>query len=116
MKLLLYFKLQFKFFLLSIIIIVLPYLAFIKFSPYQVDGMEYFILAFLLIAKFSYFQNSVYRKSIEDAAKSGLMKTLNRTPSKNEIVIRVNDYVNARDLMLGLTALCVMIIAVFAKF
>lgn len=86
-----------------------------KFSPYQVEGIHFFFLLFLLISKFSLFQNSPYKKEIEVTARENLSKRLKRTPSKSEIVVHTNDYLVARDTMLGITGLAILIIGVFLK-
>lgn len=115
MNILTYLKYQYKTLFILLLCFPIPLYFFLKFSPYHVDGVQYFFLVFLLILKFSFFNNQEYKKEIEDAAKSKLSKKIKRTPSKSEIVMEVNHYANARDAVIGFNALLIIFLGTFKE-
>lgn len=116
MKAFSYFTIQFKLLIVLLCIFPIPLFLFLRFSPYEVEGIQFFFLAFLIILKLSFFQNSTYKKTIEPVAKSKLSKKLKRTPSKSEIVQIVNDYANSRDIVLAINGVLILLLGTFQKF
>lgn len=109
-NLLLHIRLQYHVFLLIQVFTTLPLV--VIFLNYKSDfpDIEYFFFGLIFLLKIIFFREKEYRAKLGRTVSSSLSKELNRTPSKNEIVQRINTYVNGRDMVLGLSLLILFIV------
>jgi hypothetical protein len=75
---------------------VLPLWLLFEFSPYPLPKVQYFVIGIIYLSNYVFFKESRYRAKIEKKVESQLKNELNRTPSKNEIIIRINTIVSHR--------------------
>ena len=111
-KLLLYFRLQYGLFLILVCLTAIPLLLVYLFSPYEWKNLYWFFLTFIFALKVVFYKEAPYKKKVSSGVREGLTKELKRVPSKMEVVNRVEDLVQARDVMLVSSGLLVVIITV----
>jgi uncharacterized membrane protein YkgB len=107
-----YFKIQWKRLFVYLSISCIPLLALYEFLPYKIDHLHTAFIAILVCMKLFSNNEYQYRKNLKEIVKIGLQKELKKTPSKQQIIKRENDYVTSRDIMLAISLLGVVIIAI----
>jgi len=112
-KILLYFKLQFKFFVILCLICLLPLWAFYQFANFKVDYIYLGFFAILLIIRLLQPKEDHYRKIMTNKILHGLEKELNQTPNTNQIVKRSNEYVESRDFAIIFVAALIFLITIY---
>ena len=112
-QLLLYLKLQSVLFIVIFLVTVLPLTLVFKYSPYQIEGIQYLFLVILLGLKVIFLKDRSYKRKIRKKVKTSLDKELGRPSPGNLLVKRVEDYENAQDVVLGLTAISILFVCVY---
>ncbi|MFZ9000619.1 MAG: hypothetical protein ACO20H_04915 [Bacteriovoracaceae bacterium] len=109
-NLLLQIRLQYHVFLLIQLFLTLPLV--VIFLNYKKDfpDIEYLFFGLIFLLKIIFFREKEYRVKLGKTVSKSLSKELGRTPSKSEIVQRINAYVNGRDLMLGFSLFILFIV------
>jgi hypothetical protein len=111
-KMMLYFKLQIKLLIILLSVCLPPYLASIYLLEKPVPNIHYLFIILLFVFKILFFQDGPYRARMRNVAKDQLQKELKKNPSNTLIYQRLTDMINARDAMLILTGLIIVIIAI----
>jgi hypothetical protein len=115
-KLLLYFRLQYKVFLLLVLLTTVPLLLVYLFSPYEWDNLYWLFLTLLFALKVIFYKDGPYKSKVSAGVRDKLTKELKRVPSKMEVVNRVEDLVQARDAMLVASGILIVLVSiVFGK-
>ena len=104
-------------FLILFLLTVLPLILFFQFSPYQVEGVQYLFLVSLLGLKVIFLKDRSYKKKIKKRVKASLDRELGRPAPGSLLIKRLEDYENAQDLVLGISALSILVVCViYQKF
>ncbi|GEM_PF-5648125 len=111
-KILLYFKLQYKLFLILVCLTGVPLLLVYLYSPYEWKNLYWLFLTFIIALKIIFYKEAPYKKKITPGVRDSLTSEMGRVPSKMEVVNRVEDMINARDTMLLTSAVIVVILTV----
>ncbi|PIK13687.1 hypothetical protein [Halobacteriovorax sp. JY17] len=111
-KLLLYFRLQYRLFLILVSLTTVPLLLVYLFSPYEWKNLYWFFLTFIFALKVVFYKEAPYKKKISSGVRDMLTREMKRVPSKMEVVNRVEDLVQARDAMLVASAVIVVLMTV----
>ncbi|WP_127716946.1 hypothetical protein [Halobacteriovorax sp. HLS] len=115
-KVFLYYKLQFKLFAALNCLIVLPLILIYLYSPYEWDNLYWLFLTFLFALKIIFYKEAPYKKSLTQITREKLQSELKRSPSKMEVVNRIEDMVTARDVALvSVGVFVVFITIIFGK-
>ncbi|ATH07236.1 hypothetical protein BIY24_04585 [Halobacteriovorax marinus] len=115
-KILLYFKLQLRLFLILICTTSIPLLLVYLYSPYEWDKLYWLFITFIFALKVVFYKDAPYKKKITPLVREMLTKEYKRVPSKMEVVARIEDMINARDVMLLSSALLIVVITIlFSK-
>ena len=112
-SLILYIKSQMKNLVALLLIFVLPFLLFLKLSPYEIPMLQYYILGSLIVYQYVLFDEKSYKHKLERIGHDQLKRELGRIPSKSEIVERVNSLVGLRHVSILITILTILSVMVF---
>jgi len=111
-KFIIYIKLQYKLFFVLLCIAVLPaYLTF-HYLP-SIANTQYIYLTFLAALKLFFYQDGPYKESLKKTIRPMLEKELKKSPSTNQIIARIEDCLNARDIALAFNAIIIVFMALF---
>lgn len=89
-------KNQYLYIIILYTVFVLPLGLFFEFSPYPLPKVQYFVLGLIYMSNYVFFKETTFRAKIEPKVVEQLKREMNRAPSKNDIIARVNLIVSHR--------------------
>ena len=108
-----YYKFQFKLFTILNIVVVVPLLLVYLFSPYEWANLYWLVLTFLFALKIIFYKDAPYKKQISHTMREKLQIELGRSPSKTEVVDRIEFMITARDVVIITVGVFVVFLTLF---
>lgn len=98
-----------------LIFLVLPLAAFFEFSIYPLPKIQYFVLGYLILFQYAFYNEKKYLRKITPKVTGHLQKELKRTPSLTEINSLARIIAETRQVTIIIVVLMMITVMIYYK-